>query len=127
MSAAFKLGGGARRLGFVSRILLSVVILSFGGAADAADVYGRVYDTLRDKIYPGARVSIDTQPARETLSDEEAQFWFRDVPPGVYLVHISLPQRDLITGRLLVESRRPATIANLDISKIDPPEEDDEY
>jgi len=108
-------------------LLLSSLILSSVSAADAADIYGRVYDTLRGKTYPGAGVRIETTPARETVSDEEAQFWFRDVPPGVYLVHISLPERDLITGRVLVASRRPTTIANLDISKIDPPEEDDEY
>lgn len=115
----------AGRLVFVRSILLSCLI--FAGTADAADVYGRVYDTLRGKIYPGVRVWIATEPARETLSDEEAQFWFRDIEPGVYLVRISLPERGSTTGRLLVANGRLATIANLDISKIDPPEEDDEY
>lgn len=120
MSEAFKLG--------YRRILLALLILSLcGGAADAADIYGRVYDTLRGRMYPGARVRIDTEPARETVSDGQAQFWFTDVPPGVYLVHLALPERDPVTSRLLVASRRSATIANLDISKIDPPEEGDEY
>lgn len=110
-----------RRLG----LALSFLILA--GSADAADVYGQVYDTLRDKTYPGARIWMGTTPARETESDEEARFWFRDVPSGVYLVRISLPERDSITGRVLVASGLSVTIANLDISKIDPPEEDDEY
>jgi len=124
MSKVFKLG---HRPSIVRSILLPVLILSFGSAADAEDIYGRVYDTLRGKTYPGARIQIDTKPVRETISDEQAQFWFRDVRPGVYLVRISLPERDLIIGRVLVASRRSSTIANLDISKIDPPEEDDEY
>lgn len=106
---------------------LACTLLLLFGSADAADIYGRVYDTLRARIYPGVRVMIGTEPARETLCDEAAQFWFRDVSPGVYLVRISLPEREAITGHLLVPSNRPATIANLDISIIDPPEADDEY
>ena len=107
--------------------VLAVLTLFAVSPADAADVYGRVYDTLRGRTYPGVRVRIDTEPARETVSDGAAQFWFKDVLPGAYLVHILLPERDRVTGKLLVASRQPATIANLDISKIDPPDEDDEY
>lgn len=110
------------------RILPAALILSLlCSPAAAADVYGRVYDTLRGSTYPGVRVRIDTEPARETVSDGQAQYWFRDVPPGVYLVHLALPGRDAVTGRLLVAESRAATIANLDLAKIAPPEEDDEY
>ena len=109
------------------RFGLSLSLLIILGPADAADIYGRVYDTLRGKTYPEAQVRIATDPARETQSDGQAQFWFKDVAPGVYLVRISLPQRQPVTGRLLVPGGRATTIANLDLAKIDPPEEDDEY
>ncbi|MHB9118998.1 MAG: carboxypeptidase-like regulatory domain-containing protein [Burkholderiales bacterium] len=97
------------------------------GQAGAADIYGRVYDTLQGRLYPGARVSLASNPAQQAVCDDQAQFRFSHVAPGAYLVHVALPDRGLLTSRILVGRDAPTVIANLDIAKINPPEEDDEY
>ena len=91
--------------------------------ARAADVYGRVYDTMRSKMYPGAVIEF---AGRRVEADAAAQFWLRDIRPGSYLVRIVVPGRDVM-GRVFVMEGRPTNIVNLDLARIDPPHEDDAY
>ncbi len=109
------------------RLIAATAFLACAGPAAAADVYGRVYDTLRGQLYPGAQVTLVAQPAQVVRCDEQAGFRFKDVPPGVYLVRLALPDSSVFTSRLLVSGRTPTTIADLDLSRINPPDEDDEY
>jgi len=108
-------------------LLAAAALLAGSGPTVAADIYGRVYDTLRGQLYPGAQVTLATQPVQVARCDEQAQFRFKDVQPGVYLVHLALPDQSVFTSRLLVSGRIPTTIANLDLARINPPDEDDQY
>ncbi len=92
--------------------------------ARAADVYGRVYDTMRGELYPGARVELGT---RAVVADDNAQYWLRDVAPGAYLIRVVIPGRREVNGRVLVVARQPTNIVNLDLGRIDPPHDEDEY
>ncbi len=107
--------------------LSAVLACVYAGQAGAAEIYGRVYDTLQGQLYPGARVSLASNPAQQAVCDDQAQFRFSHVPPGVYWVRVALPDRGVLTSRILVSRNTPTVIANLDIAKINPPEEDDEY
>jgi hypothetical protein len=97
--------------------------------AKAASVYGKVYDTLRGEMYQGANIEINTKPPRMTTTDKDGQYWFKNLKPGAYLVRITRGQANAheVVGRLLVSGQTATTIGNLDISKIDPPHEGDEY
>ena len=99
------------------------------GPVAAADLYGRVFDTLRGAIYPGATVllGVNASARQRTVTDESAQFRFQGVTPGVYLVRIEVPGGREVTGRLRVTARPETQIAHLDLAKIDPPDEGDEY
>src|SRR5436309_3352931 len=65
--------------------------------AHAADLYGRVYDTLRSSLYPGAVVMLRTSAGREleTVADTAAQFRFAGVQPGVYRVRVLAGDREV--------------------------------
>lgn len=99
------------------------------GPAGAADLYGRVFDTLRGAVYPGAVVVLgaNTDGAQSVIADSTAQFRFDGVAPGVYLMKIAVPGGREVTGRLRVTARPQTQIAHLDLAKIDPPDEGDEY
>ena len=97
--------------------------------AGAADLYGRVFDTLRGAMYPNAVITLGSgaESDRRVTSDEFAQFRFDGVQPGVYIVRIAEPGGREVTGRLRVTGRPATQIAHLDLAKIDPPDEGDEY
>ena len=114
------------------RHLGAAVLLGAGlacGPASGADLYGRVFDTLRGAIYPGAEVVLGAEAGggQRVIADATAQFRFDGVAPGVYLVKIALPGGREVIGRLRVTSRPQTQIAHLDLAKIDPPDEGDEY
>jgi Carboxypeptidase regulatory-like domain len=93
--------------------------------AHAEAIYGKVYDTLKGKIYPNTRVVLGSDPQREVITEQDGSFWFRDVKPGAYIVRIFTPDREVV-GRLVVY-KTPTTISNLDLAKIDVPGAEDEY
>jgi len=109
------------------RQLFSFVVVTglLTSAVQAEGIYGKVFDTMRGKIYPNARIVLGVDRKRETVTDSEGQYWFKDVKPGPYLVYIYLPEGEVV-GRLMVY-RVPTTIVNLDIARIDAPSHDDEY
>ncbi|CAL1241601.1 carboxypeptidase-like regulatory domain-containing protein [Candidatus Methylocalor cossyra] len=113
------------------RKLVSAVIaltaLALAEPAGAAAIYGKVYDTLRGRLYPRTRLILGTQPPRETTTDDAAQYWFRDVAPGAYLIRIVREGEGDVVGRLVVAPDRATTIVNLDLSKIEAPHHDDAY
>lgn len=114
------------------RRVLAAVVVGAGmacGPAGAADLYGRVFDTLRGAVYPGAVVVLgaNTGGGQSVVTDATAQFRFDGVAPGVYLVKIAVPGGREVIGRLRVTSRPQTQIAHLDLAKIDPPDEGDEY
>lgn len=105
----------------------AILAMACVGQAGAVEIYGRVYDTLQGRIYPGARVTLASHPAQQTVCDDQAQFRFSHVPPGAYLVRVALPDQGVLTSRILVGRNTPTVIANLDIAKINPPGDEDEY
>ena len=107
----------------VAAISMAALVLLCMPYARAADVYGRVYDTMREQMYPGAVIEV---AGRRLEADEAAQYWLRDIRPGTYLVRIVVPGRE-VTGRILVGGMRPMNVVNLDLARIDPPHEDDAY
>ncbi len=91
-------------------------------------VFGRAYDTLRNRLLAGATVEIvNGKDVRRTTVDGQGQFWFKDVPPGGYIVRLKIEGHGDVVGRLLVSAARPVTIADLDLSKLEAPDEDDHY
>lgn len=101
--------------------------LLYAAEAQAAKLYGRVYDTLRGEIYKKARIVLESVPPRETVTDNQGQYWFKEIAPGAYLIRIVRPGRGDVVGRVVVSSRTNTTIANLDLSRIEAPDPDDEY
>ncbi len=97
------------------------------GTAQAANIYGRVYDTLKGQIYRNVRIELGTQPPRQTTTDELGQYWFRGVEPGAYLIRILRSDDEEVVGRLVVSPKLPTTVGNLDLSKIEAPHQHDEY
>ena len=98
------------------------------GAKTLRSVFGRAYDTLRNRLLAGATVEIvDGQAVRRTTVDAQGQFWFKDVPAGGYIVVLKIEGHGDVIGRLLVSAARPVTIADLDLSKLEAPDEDDHY
>ncbi|MBC7879805.1 MAG: carboxypeptidase regulatory-like domain-containing protein [Anaerolineae bacterium] len=95
-------------------------------SVQAETIYGRVFDTLKGKILPNTRLVLGSNPNQETTSDSTGTYWFRNVKPGPYLVHIFTAEREVV-GRLVVYKSVPTTVANLDLSKIDAPDSDDNY
>jgi hypothetical protein len=107
--------------------LLGILTLALGpSSAHAERVWGRVYDTLRGKIHVDATVALESSPAHATRTDGAGQYSFEDVKPGPYLVRITLEDGREIVGRVVVYDM-PTTIANLDLSKIEEPDEDENY
>lgn len=106
-------------------VLLTGILLLGALPAQAETVYGRVYDTLKGKIFANTRVVLVANPEKEATTDSSGSFWIRDVRPGPYLVHIYTADREVV-GRLLVY-KTPTTIANLDLAKIEAPGAEDEY
>ena len=104
-----------------------VVGLLCAGEAQAANLYGRVYDTLRGEIYGKTKIVLGSSPPRETVTDDRGQYWFKDVAPGAYLIRILHPGREDVVGRVVISARNRTTIANLDLSRIETPHSDDEY
>ncbi|UFP93406.1 carboxypeptidase-like regulatory domain-containing protein [Gloeobacter morelensis] len=88
-------------------------------------VYGRVFQTMENTVFTDAKVTLLSNPPKQTRTDQYGQYWLRDVKPGAYLVRLQIPGRPLITGRLVVG--KGTTVANLDLSKIGHPDHDEEY
>jgi hypothetical protein len=109
----------------VGNLVLTGLLTS--ATAQAADVYGRVYDTLKGEIYKNARIELDARPPMHTTTDGFGQYWFRGIEPGAYLIRIRRVGHKEVVGRLVVSSKAPTTIGNLDISRIETPHEQDEY
>jgi hypothetical protein len=111
--------------------LLAALVMAAATCTEAcaADLYGRVFDTLRGSMYPHAviRLGSGAESDRRVTSDESAQFRFEGVQPGVYIVRIAEPGGREVIGRLRVTGRPATQIAHLDLAKIDPPDEGDEY
>lgn len=118
-------GGPARQAAWIGGALL---ILATTAHAHAADLYGRVFDTLRGSMYPGAVVTLASASGMElrAITDNAAQFRLSDVTPGVYQVRVEAENRQVV-GRLRVAPRPATQITHLDLGKIDPPDENDEY
>jgi hypothetical protein len=114
--------------GAAARLLIAAALMAGLGSAAAADLYGRVYDTLRASMYPGAVVMLQTGEGEElkTVAGGEAEFRFTNVRPGVYRVRIVAAGRE-VAGRLRVAARSETQVTNLDLGKIDPPDEGDAY
>ena len=116
-------GGGPTRTAWTGGLLLILTT-----TAHAADLYGRVFDTLRGSMYPGAVVTLTPAIGGElrAVTDNAAQFRLSDVTPGVYQVRVEAESRQVV-GRLRVATRPQTQITHLDLGKIDPPDENDEY
>ncbi len=110
---------------YTAWLICTAIIVLGSSAAPAETVYGQVYDTLHGKIYKNTKVTLNSTPPKEATTNEQGQYWLHDVKPGAYLVQIMLPNQDVV-GRLVVY-KIPTTIANLDLSKIESPSEDDAY
>ena len=110
-------------------LVAGLIGLSLCANATAADLYGRVFDTLRGAMYPHAVITIGAGSGTvlRTVADGAAQFRFDGVKSGVYIVRIAEPGGREVTGRLRVTDRPATQIAHLDLAKIDPPDEADEY
>lgn len=106
--------------------LCLAVLTCLSQSAQAETIYGRVFDTLKGKILPNTRLVLGSNPNQETTSDSTGSYWFRNVKPGPYLVRIFTENGEVV-GRLVVYKSVPTTIANLDLSKIDAPDSDDNY
>jgi len=107
----------------VSLVCLALISLL---PVHAEDIYGKVYETLKGKIYANTRVVLIANPNQETITAKDGSFWFRGVKPGAYLVQILISKDDIVTGRLIVYPR-PMNVINLDLSKIEAPGHGDEY
>ena len=97
------------------------------GECIATDIYGRVFDTMRGEIYAGATIVLGTQPAIETVTNIHGQYRLRDVTPGVYLVRITVAPDRVVTSRLVVRDLAYTLVANLDLARIEPPGDNDQY
>ncbi|HET9699633.1 MAG TPA: carboxypeptidase-like regulatory domain-containing protein [Burkholderiales bacterium] len=95
-----------------------------GASVGAADIYGRVYDTLERRALANARIVLGTQHPLETITDKAGRYSFRRVQPGAYPVRILIPgERDAV-GRLVVSARAPTIVANFDLGAIEAPGHD---
>jgi Carboxypeptidase regulatory-like domain len=106
---------------------VSMLLLPTPARAGNPTLFGRVYETMKAKVYAGTRVTLGSVPLKETITDENGNFWFRDVAPGAYLVRIQTPAYGEVTARLVVFPNRPVAINDLDLSRILAPDEDDNY
>ena len=126
-----KCSGGDARRETARHVIASLIVVVCSAlpapAATAADLYGRVYDTMRGELYPGARIELATPGLRHAVTDLAAQYWLRDIAPGSYLVRIFVPGQREVTGRLLVTGTAHTQVVNFDLARIDPPHEDDAY
>ncbi len=108
-------------------LFLCLALLTyFSQSVQAEAIYGRVFDTLKGNILSNTRLVLGSNPNQETTTDSTGSYWFRNVKPGPYLVHIFTADGEIV-GRLVVYTKVPTTIANLDLSKIEAPGGDDNY
>lgn len=93
--------------------------------AQVAEVRGQVVDSLRQQVYAGARVTFGDLAV---ISDAGGFYRLAEVPAGAYLVRIQpWGETRTVIGRVLVGGTQKLSIVHLDLSKIDPPDDDADY
>lgn len=106
--------------------VVALGLLAVHASASAVPLVGRVFDAMEATVFVAASVSL---PRFSVTAQTDRHGFFRltDVPPGVHTVDIALADGRSFTARVTVRKGRPLAFAELDYSRIVPPDEDDEY
>lgn len=112
---------------FVASLRLCFAVLMLAGMpAGAAELVGRVVDSMSAEVFPGAVVHVRGH-AIEKSADANGFFRVPEMQPGSYLLEVTLPDNRDFVARLILLPNRTKQYIELDYSRINPPDDDEEY
>lgn len=108
---------------------LAIVLLLGSVPACAAELVGRVVDTLDARVFEGALVQIrgSCPDPRTAKADSHGFFRLDSLTPGAYLLDVRLPDGRSFAARLVLLPNRKTQFLELDYSRIVPPDDDEHY
>ncbi len=113
------------RLKLILKIYLVALMLPWMPVR-AAELVGRVVDATNAQVFSGALIRVRGHEIEQS-TDANGFFRVPDMQPGSYLLEVSLPDdRDFVARLILLPNHKKQYI-ELDYSRINPPDDDEEY
>ena len=103
-----------------------VLAMGLGLPAQAAPLVGRVFDSLQAEVYAKAEIRIAGLEGA-ALTDGLGFFRCAELAAGAHRVSIRLTDGRLLSSTIMVHPGGATTLAEFDVSRIVPPDEDDDY
>lgn len=92
----------------------------------AAELVGRVVDATNAQVFSGASIRVRGH-AIEQSTDANGFFRVPEMKPGSYLLEVTLPDDRDFVARLILLPNHKRQYIELDYSRINPPDDDEEY
>lgn len=110
-------------------LCFAFVLALCGAPAFAAELVGRVVDTMDARVFPGAVVQVRSGGPQLRTANADTHGFFRmpGLTPGAYLLDVKLPDGRAFVARLVLLAERKTQFLELDYSRIVPPEDDEHY
>jgi hypothetical protein len=110
-------------------LYLALLLTLYGVPACAAELVGRVLDTMDAKVFAGAVVQVRNigQDPRSATTDRHGFFRMPGLTPGAHILDVNLPDGRDFVARLVLLPGRKTQFLELDYSRIVPPEDDEQY
>jgi len=108
------------------RATLTLLLALAAAPAWSAEVVGRIVDAVDAKVFAHASVAL-RGPARTAISDAAGFFRIADVPPGAYVIDVQLADGRAFVARVAVPAQQRTRFIELDYSRANPPDDDEDY
>ena len=108
---------------------MAFLLVLYTVPACAADLVGRVVDTVDARVFDGAVVQVrgSSPVLRTAQTDPHGFFRLAGLTPGAYLLDVHLLDGRAFVARLVLLPNRTTQFLELDYSRIVPPEDDEHY